>query len=167
MLLAYLGWFWYINSAKLSDEPEAWSQFGDFIGGVINPIVAYAAYYWLTRTVVLQKEELLETRKTLQDSSSSQALQAQYSRNSVRASALSALINSIMVEVQTQRMQLQFIIEQSSMHQAGSARLFDGSMLTGHKLQEHINVLNNQISMRMTERLEYEKELKSLLAGTM
>ena len=162
-LATYLIWFWLLQSKSLSDQNDAWGQFGDFIGGVLNPLVAYSAFYWLTRSVRLQKEELLETRKALEDSSAAQIKQATYAQVSVRLSALTALINSIMVEVQTQRMQLQFIIDQSSQHPSGSGRLLDGTFKCGPDLQEHLKVLNDQISKRMTERCGYEEEIKSLL----
>jgi hypothetical protein len=162
-LTAYLAWFWGFNSKVLSDQSDDWGQFGDFMGGVLNPLVAYAAFYWLTRTVRLQKEELHETRKALAESAESQAKQASYAQISVRVSALTALINSIMVEVQTQRMQLQFIIDQSNTHHAGSVKLLDGTMLGGAQLLAYIAKLNTQISNRMTERLEFEQQLKELL----
>jgi hypothetical protein len=162
-LTIYVVWFWGVNSKVLSDQADAWGQFGDFIGGVLNPLVAYAAFYWLTRTVRLQKEELLETRQALAESAEAQAKQASYAQVSVRVSALTALINSIMVEVQTQRMQLQFIVDQSNTHHSGSAKLLDGTMLTGAQLLAYIATLNTQISNRMTERLEFELQLKTLL----
>jgi TM2 domain-containing membrane protein YozV len=164
-LAIYLSWFWLLQSKALSTQSDAWGQFGDFIGGVLNPLVAYSAFYWLTRSVRLQKEELLETRHALEDSSAAQTKQATYARTSVRLAALTALINSIMVEVQTQRMQLQFIIDQSSSHQSGSGRLLDGTFKNGRELQEHIAELNAQISTRMTERHEYEQEIKALLVA--
>ena len=162
-LTAYMIWFWGFNSKVLSNQSDAWGQFGDFMGGVLNPLVAYAAFFWLTRTVRLQKEELHETRKALADSAESQAKQASYAQISVRVSALTALINSIMVEVQTQRMQLQFIVDQSNTHHEGSAKLLDGTVLNGAHLLEYIAGLNAQISRRMTERLGFEQQLKDLL----
>lgn len=167
MLVALVGywlWFFVLNSRVLSRQNDEWGQFGDFIGGVLNPLVAYSAFYWLTRSVRLQKEELLETRITLQETSDSQAKQVKYAQVQVRVAALTALINSIMIEVQTQRMQLQFILDQTSMHKSGSGRLLDGTFKTGQDLQNHLATVNAQISARMTERYELERELKLLLA---
>jgi hypothetical protein len=163
LISVYLIWFWCFKSQVLADKSEAWGQFGDFMGGVLNPLVAYAAYFWLTRTVRLQKEELYETRKALADSAEAQAKQASYAEISVRVSALTALINSIVVEVQTQRMQLQFIVDQTITHHAGSAKLLDGTILSGAQLHVYIAKLNAGISSRMTERLEFELQLKDLL----
>lgn len=155
----YLSWFWGFQSNVLADQSGPWGQFGDYIGGILNPLVAYAAFYWLTRSVQLQKEELQETRQALQEATSSQSQQAQYSRTSVRVAALSALINSLMVEVQTQRMQLQFILDQRSQHHAAAAPLLDGRMYSGEELQGRIDDINAQIVERMTTRSQYEEEI--------
>lgn len=162
-LSLYLVWFWVIGSAPLSQRGDDWGQFGDFVGGVLNPLVAYSAFYWLMRSVRLQKEELHETRQALEDSSRSQAKQVEYAHVSVRVSALTALISSIMVEVQTQRMQLQFIVDQSSKHHSGAARLLDGTTKSGTDLSAYIAELNGLIGKRMTERYQYELEIKRLL----
>ena len=44
---SYIAWFWHARGQILSEKPEAWGQFGDYVGGLLNPLVAYAAFYWL------------------------------------------------------------------------------------------------------------------------
>ncbi|KAB0757455.1 hypothetical protein IGA63_35755, partial [Pseudomonas aeruginosa] len=39
--------------------------FGDFFGGVANPLLTFLTFFGLLITIVLQKEELKETRKEL------------------------------------------------------------------------------------------------------
>ncbi len=63
---------------------DKWGQFGDYVGGLLNPVVAFAAFYWLTQSVKLQKKELAETRTALEQ-------QAEASAASVRLQALVAL----------------------------------------------------------------------------
>lgn len=46
-------------------DESAWGQFGDYMGGVMNPLIAFGAFYWLATSVLLQKTELAETRKAL------------------------------------------------------------------------------------------------------
>jgi len=70
-MAGYFLWFFAYHSQPLSPNTSAWGEFGDFIGGLLNPLVAYSAFYWLTRSVLLQKEELLETRKALEESARS------------------------------------------------------------------------------------------------
>jgi len=55
------GWF------QLADTREAWGQFGDYFGGILNPIISAAAFYWLASSILLQKQELVETRAALED----------------------------------------------------------------------------------------------------
>jgi len=54
---AYLLWFEVNHDLKLSTSTGDWGAFGDFIGGILNPIVAYSAFYVLTVSVILQKNE--------------------------------------------------------------------------------------------------------------
>jgi hypothetical protein len=49
----------------ISTEPDAWGQFGDYVGGVMNPIVALGALLLLAVGVRIQNETLREARKQL------------------------------------------------------------------------------------------------------
>ena len=64
------GWF------SLTDSREAWGQFGDFFGGVLNPVISAAAFYWLATSILLQKAELSETREALRLTQDAQQQQA-------------------------------------------------------------------------------------------
>ncbi|KPA54023.1 hypothetical protein VT25_02995 [Photobacterium leiognathi subsp. mandapamensis] len=69
-------WFGYINDQSLSIDSSFWGTFGDFIGGILNPIIALMAFYWLTMSVLIQKTELSETQKILAETEKSQREQA-------------------------------------------------------------------------------------------
>lgn len=70
LLFAYSYTF---RGVAAGDEARAaWGQLGDFIGGILNPIVAGAALFWLTQSVRLQKEELAETRAEMVRSTEAQ-----------------------------------------------------------------------------------------------
>lgn len=59
--------------SKLSTvESGDWGTFGDFIGGILNPIFALFAFYWLTYSVRLQIKELRDTKKELEKSANAQ-----------------------------------------------------------------------------------------------
>jgi hypothetical protein len=47
--------------------PEQWGQFGDFIGGLMNPIISGLALLALVVSIRLQKTELAETRKSIDE----------------------------------------------------------------------------------------------------
>ncbi len=64
------------SSEQFSADPGAWGQFGDYLGGVMNPFMAFGAFYWLATSVLLQKNELSETRAALQASQKEQQKQA-------------------------------------------------------------------------------------------
>ena len=161
---SYVLWFWLLKGQAVSTTTETWGQLGDYVGGLLNPVVAYFAFYWLTKSVALQKEELADTRQALQESSVSQEKQAKAANISVRVAALTALINSVMGEVQVQRMQIQFLLDQASTHHAGAARALDGRVIDSGALPAYLKDLNDRISDRMTERYHYQEELKSLLS---
>jgi hypothetical protein len=63
MLLLYISKF----GMYLSTEHDRWGQFGDFLGGILNPLTSFftlivAVFVWR-----LQSTELAETRKVLQE----------------------------------------------------------------------------------------------------
>ncbi len=64
VLLFYGVWFF----GPLSSKGSTWAQFGDYFGGVLNPVVGLAALIALLWTLKLQREELKtsidELRKT-------------------------------------------------------------------------------------------------------
>lgn len=55
----------HIGENSFSYDSEIWGTFGDFIGGILNPIIAFAAFYWLTQSVLIQKKELSKTQNIL------------------------------------------------------------------------------------------------------
>lgn len=60
---------------SLSSSQETWGQFGDFIGGTLNPLVAIAALIALIQTIKLQATELSISTEQLEKSAA--ALTAQ------------------------------------------------------------------------------------------
>jgi hypothetical protein len=60
------------------ESPAAWGQFGDFLGGLLNPSIAAVALLVLLASYGLQRRELKETRNLLQ-------IQAEEMRNSNKA----------------------------------------------------------------------------------
>ena len=66
LAFSYFVWFGIINqldAARLT--PAAWGEFGDFVGGIANPLVALFALYWLTESIKVQRQELADTRSIL------------------------------------------------------------------------------------------------------
>lgn len=65
LVAAYVIAFWQNGWSK---SPDAWGQLGDYIGGLLNPLVAGFALMALVVSVRLQKAELTATRKELENS---------------------------------------------------------------------------------------------------
>ncbi len=62
-LVSTLGAYVVIHWGEpLSIRPEAWGQFGDYLGGTLNPFFSFLAFMGLLLTVALQHRELEETR---------------------------------------------------------------------------------------------------------
>lgn len=72
---SYIFWFYLKNDYSLSLDSSVWGSFGDFIGGILNPLMALLAFYWLTQSVLIQKRELQDTKNALVSSSESQQQQ--------------------------------------------------------------------------------------------
>jgi hypothetical protein len=164
ILASYVAWFWVLHAVPLSLTAEAWGQFGDFLGGVLNPIIAYAAFLWLTESVRLQKIELVETRRALQEAAISQGEQARHAQVSVRLSALTSLVNAITMELQIAQDELKFMTDQiarSPMH--GGVRAIDGGYIAATERDEKLASLSTYIKDRLHQRLELEAQIRAVL----
>lgn len=73
---SYAGWFYFKHDTQISINSSSWGAFGDFVGGILNPLVAFSAFYWLTVSILIQKEELSKTTKALIEASKAQQEQA-------------------------------------------------------------------------------------------
>jgi hypothetical protein len=83
------------QGVALSNDPAAWGQFGDYFGGILNPVCAYMAFIWLVRSYSLQKTELAETRKALEESREAQQEQARLALLSAKTQALSIRLTAV------------------------------------------------------------------------
>jgi uncharacterized membrane protein len=50
-----------------STSQEVWGQFGDFLGGTLNPILGFVSVLVLVATLGLQRKELSEARETAKE----------------------------------------------------------------------------------------------------
>jgi hypothetical protein len=111
-----------------------------------NSAISLEGYsiYWLTRSVLLQKEELLETRKALEESAAAQVKHALSAEESIRVAAFTALLNSAVTEVQSLRELSSSLIAQSSSHHSGSARLPTGKWAGQTEVIAYLDELGTQ-----------------------
>lgn len=66
---------WSDFASIFANTPEGWGQFGDFIGGMLNPLVGICTIYLILISIRLQKKELRAALNEMK--SSNQALSAQ------------------------------------------------------------------------------------------
>lgn len=85
-------WREIFNINNLSKETGDWGTFGDYVGGILNPIIAAFAFYLIAKTYNLQKKELEATRQLLKGSMDAQNKQ-------IELSVLSTLLNSTLMKV--------------------------------------------------------------------
>lgn len=72
---SYIGYLGIYKDLQISNDSGSWGTFGDFIGGLLNPIIAGLAFYWLTQSVLIQKKELSETQNVLKETEKTQKKQ--------------------------------------------------------------------------------------------
>ncbi|MEX2964512.1 putative phage abortive infection protein [Microbulbifer sp. TYP-18] len=62
VIIEYIGMF----GKGLSSDHSRWAEFGDFIGGSLNPVFAFFGLFALLLTILLQSKELGLTRKEME-----------------------------------------------------------------------------------------------------
>jgi len=62
----YMLWFLY-QGQTISTDTAHWGTFGDFVGGILNPVVAFFALLLLMISIGIQREELRATRDELKE----------------------------------------------------------------------------------------------------
>jgi hypothetical protein len=87
-----LGLYFFTFHGGLSQDNDKWGTFGDYVGGILNPIIAIGALYLIAKTYDLQKSELAETIKLLKVSTDSQDKQ-------IKLAALTALLSSNLTRI--------------------------------------------------------------------
>jgi uncharacterized membrane protein len=75
LLVATFAIYFWVFSGPLTQSNEKWGQFGDYVGGVLNPIFAFFGFIALLITLILQSRELQHSTREL--AKSAQALKLQ------------------------------------------------------------------------------------------
>ncbi len=66
--LLLLGLFFWKFHGSLSDGLDKWGQFGDYLGGILNPLFSLTALFAVLYTIKLQSKELHESTEQLKAS---------------------------------------------------------------------------------------------------
>lgn len=85
--------FYSINiEGSLSTDTDDWGTFGDYVGGLANPVIALIVLYYVYRSFKIQKTELKETRKEFKKSRETQEKQTKFQSINNRAYLLQCKI---------------------------------------------------------------------------
>lgn len=153
----------------LSIENGDWGTFGDYFGGILNPIVALFAFYLIAETYKLQikayelqKTELEETRKLLERSTKAQdaqvklaALTAQHNLNLARISVLESEKMSLFErEAKYKRPggDLSEIMRELESEGYGKTRAYS---------QEEMDIINSEIKRLKGKNIEIEEKIET------
>lgn len=74
-LVLVLGAYVYVFHGPLSTSQGEWGLFGDYVGGILNPVLSFLALIGLLFTISLQSAEMRDSTKELRNSA--QALKKQ------------------------------------------------------------------------------------------
>lgn len=152
LILSYVIYFGVLLGQNPAKDADKWGQFGDFFGGMLNPLVAFAAFYWLTQSVKIQKTELELARKAAEESSLALKQQVLVSRESVNIAAATALLNTHQQEIEGRQQQINTVKAtlESGQYMAPTQRVLQETLL---------KVLTDQRDLLIAEREKYKNLL--------
>jgi large-conductance mechanosensitive channel len=139
--------FYFINfHHSFSDDNGKWGTFGDYVGGILNPIIAGFALYLIAESYKLQKKELEETRKLLKVSTDAQI-------NQIKIAAITALLNSNLMCIDRANLDLDAIY-----------KALDGNKTSRNpSVEKDIKELNNTLKRLREENKDLEDKIKYFL----
>lgn len=79
----------------LSSKQGTWGEFGDFFGGTLNPIFSFLTILALLLTIILQIDELKQTRAAAESSAAALNSQLKISENQAREQSFFRFLNDI------------------------------------------------------------------------
>lgn len=176
-LISYFGVMVCYHKIGQPGGPEEFGQFGDFVGGLLNPMIAGLALYWLTQSVAIQQREMSDTRRTLEQTAKVQLDHVTQASRTAEINALSALLTNSTERIHALR----------ALHEAAKAghktaieeaiRKFGNNstnvqVLTEQVLAEpvvaevqaHLDSLQKQCLFEVAEREKYIDQLRGLLS---
>lgn len=165
VISVFMAKVWLLSDNQLSSNAEKWGQFGDYVGGILNPLMAFLAFYWLTQSVLIQKQELMDTKKALQESSQAQLKQEIHAGKTARINALNSLLNSYNKDISNLRDNTEFFTRQlEKTHRSELGFSLTGVPLESMDLRRQLASVNNALIENVNKRNEVIIKIKSLLA---
>jgi hypothetical protein len=146
--------FW---KSPLAHSMEQWGQFGDYMGGVLNPLVAFAALLLLARSIALQRTELAEARRVLGD-------QAQSAKLSAQLTGYSSMINSALAQIEIYQSNAEYILRQLQDATRDSTIFdLDGSGMSRDVARAKVQNISGHVHDLVQEQRYFQAEMRLLL----
>lgn len=141
--LLVVGAYCYHFDTNLSGDPAAWGAFGDYIGGLRNPLVAFVAFVLLAKSLQIQHKELRETSEALKQASEAQGEQVAVQKSAAMMNSYAALISSLDQDIAINREEFARISKALS---SGDPVWIDGRNLVGSDLSPFTEHLANEMN---------------------
>jgi len=123
VVFAYAGWFGWHLQLPLSEKSETWGQLGDYVGGLLNPLISGAALIWLIRSVHIQTTQLKDARRALASAEKAQEEQARLNRTSAERESLNLRLSAVINELGHYRSTMNVWLRNANMKDRESAVL--------------------------------------------
>ncbi|UQA50954.1 hypothetical protein [Vibrio sp. ED002] len=163
----YALWFWVIKDQPLSGDATYWGTFGDFVGGILNPLIAFSAFYWLTISVLIQKTELEETKNALVESSYSQHKQASLSEIQTKINVLQSKLVATNIDLEAEYAYRNTILDKGVGEVRGTPGYIlnvmtkEGSLVVS---QDALPIINQEIENLLNKQRTLLREIEELSA---
>ncbi|WP_410568104.1 putative phage abortive infection protein [Acinetobacter sp. H1(2024)] len=152
IIIAVIFFYLIMKDIDVKDAAQHWGPVGDFFGGILNPIFALFAFYWLTYSVRLQINELTETRKELKKAASAQEESARHQKAIAELENENVITQKELLDLQKKTLLSQQISNQDQQQQI-EIQNFESLFF------ELIKTKNEAINMiRMSEKFEGKEE---------
>ncbi|MGR5239300.1 hypothetical protein ACPV36_00175 [Photobacterium damselae] len=100
-----------------SKHPEDWGTIGDYLGGILNPIISAAALFYLIKAYLSQKKELEETKSALEETSKNNQKIAENQSALVQIQNDQKLISHSLKEIEIFKMKIDLLYKELSFFQ--------------------------------------------------
>jgi len=140
---------WWPFFQYLSEKNEDWGTFGDYVGGILNPVIASFAFYLIAKTYELQKRELEATRSLLEVSTNAQ-------KDQIKLAALTALLNSNLMRIDMLKSEKNSLLQVMSMSMESKSfvtRLSAEHVFRKGEIEDEINSLTEK-NNKLEEQIE-------------
>lgn len=157
-LISYVVWFAFMQDQTLALKTETWGQFGDFFGGVSNPIIALLTLYWVMRAVKLQSEELRETTKTLKEAAAAQEESARTQKGSAETQIINTSLTALTAQLRILQSDIDQLLSERSYYAnvrpdaSGTYRGLGGAAIGDIGITKALTGINGDIETKKSER---------------